>query len=126
MSEDGSYTIHTDVRFGGLELVDVGALADGCEDEWFNQSLCRVNDAVVRLGVVHGEFHWHHHDREDEFFYVVSGRLLVDLEERTVELGPRQGFMVPHGVRHRTRAPERTVILMIEGADVNPTGDRSA
>jgi mannose-6-phosphate isomerase-like protein (cupin superfamily) len=82
-----------------------------------------VNDSVVRLGVVRGEYHWHQHDKEDEFFYVVEGRLLIDLEGRTIELGERQGYVVPKGVRHRTRAPERTVILMVETAGIAPTGD---
>jgi mannose-6-phosphate isomerase-like protein (cupin superfamily) len=78
---------------------------------------------VVRLGVVQGEYHWHKHDNDDEFFYVVEGRFLIDLEGRTVELGPRQGFVVPRGVVHRTRAPERSVILMVENAGIIPTGD---
>jgi mannose-6-phosphate isomerase-like protein (cupin superfamily) len=78
---------------------------------------------VVRLGVIQGEYHWHHHDDEDEFFYVVEGRLIVDLKDHSVELAPRQGFTVPRGVEHRTRAPEKTVILMFEAAGVAPTGD---
>jgi mannose-6-phosphate isomerase-like protein (cupin superfamily) len=82
-----------------------------------------VNDSVVRLGVVQGEFHWHKHDNEDEFFYVVEGKFLIDLEGRTVELVPQQGFTVPRGIMHRTRAPVRTVILMVEGRTVTPTGD---
>lgn len=118
-----NYDIHTDVKYGPLELVDAGALADACREPWWNQSLTRVNDCVVRLGVFEGEFHWHKHDREDEFFYVVDGTLLVDLEGRTVELGPRQGVTVPRGVVHRTRAPKRTVVLMVEAATVTPTGD---
>ena len=107
-----------------LELIDVQALADACEYKWFNQTLCKVNDSVVRVGVVEGEYHWHKHDTEDEFFYTVSGLLLVDLEGRTVELKPGQGIVVPKGVMHRTRAPERTVILMVEGAGIIPTGDK--
>jgi len=103
--------------------VDVQALVDACTDQWYNQTLCKVNDSVVRLGVLRGEYHWHKHDRDDEFFYVVEGRFLVDLEGRTVELGPRQGFVVPKGVVHRTRAPERCVILMVENAGIVPTGD---
>jgi mannose-6-phosphate isomerase-like protein (cupin superfamily) len=117
------YDIHSDIKFGPLELLDVGKLADECSERWWNQSLCRVNDCVVRLGVLHGEFHWHKHDREDELFYVLDGRLLLDLEDRTVELMPRQGMLVPRGVVHRTRAPERTVVMMIEAASVVPTGD---
>jgi ethanolamine utilization protein EutQ (cupin superfamily) len=117
------YATHLNIRFDPLELIDVQAVADACTDQWYNQTLCRVNDSVVRLGVVQGEYHWHKHDREDEFFYVVEGRLLIDLEGRTVELAPRQGFVVPKGVVHRTRAPERTVMLMVEPAGVVPTGD---
>jgi mannose-6-phosphate isomerase-like protein (cupin superfamily) len=106
-----------------LELVDVPALVAACTDRWYNQTLCRVNDSVVRLGVVQGEYHWHKHEDEEEFFYVVDGRFLIDLEQRTVELEAGQGFVVPKGVIHRTRAPQRCVILMVEGAGIVPTGD---
>ena len=123
MSEESPYSINLDRAFGPLELVDVEALAGAVEDRWHNQTLVGVNGCVVRLGVMQGEFHWHHHD--DEFFYVVDGRFLIDLEaeDRTIELLPKRGFMVPRGVVHRTRAPERTVVLMFEGAGVVPTGD---
>jgi mannose-6-phosphate isomerase-like protein (cupin superfamily) len=117
------YATHLDVRYPPLEVVDVPALVAACTHPWYNQTLCRVNDSVVRLGVVQGEYHWHKHDDEDEFFYVVGGRFLIDLEGRTVELTPGQGFVVPKGVVHRTRALERTVILMVEGAGIVPTGD---
>jgi mannose-6-phosphate isomerase-like protein (cupin superfamily) len=82
-----------------------------------------VNDSVVRLGVMQGEYHWHVHEHDDEFFFVLEGRFLIDLEDRSVELLPRQGFVVPKGVVHRTRAPERAVILMVETAGIVPTGD---
>jgi mannose-6-phosphate isomerase-like protein (cupin superfamily) len=124
MDTRAPYAINLDARYAPLELVDVQALVDACKDSWYNQTLCRVNDCVVRLGVMQGEFHWHKHDKEDEFFYVVEGRFVIDLEGRTVELTPRQGFTVPKGVMHRTRAPERTVLLMIEGAGVAPIGDK--
>ena len=117
------YVTHLNVLHGSLELVDVPALAAAVTDRWYNQTLCRVNDSVVRLGVVQGEYHWHKHDEEDEFFYVVDGRLLIDLQDRTVELAAGQGLVMPKTVVHRTRAPERTVILMVEGAGVVPTGD---
>ena len=122
------YATHLDIRFAPLQVVDARALVEACTDRWYNQTLCRVNDSVVRLGVIQGEYHWHQHDDEDEFFYVVEGRLLVDVQDqgsegRTVELGPLQGFVVPRGIVHRTRAPERAVILMVEGAGIIPTGD---
>ena len=121
--ESYPYATHLNILYAPLEVVDVQALVDACTDRWYNQTLCRVNDSVVRLGVMQGEYHWHKHDDEDEFFYVVEGHFLIDLEGRTVELAPRQGFVVPKGVVHRTRAPERTVILMVEGAGIVPTGD---
>ena len=119
-----AYDIRTDVKHGPFETVDLGKLADAAPSKWWNQSLVRVNDCVVRVGVFEGEFHWHKHDREDEFFYVVEGELFVDMEGRpTAELSPRQGVMVPRGAMHRTRAPTRTVVLMVEAASVVPTGD---
>jgi mannose-6-phosphate isomerase-like protein (cupin superfamily) len=117
------YAIHSDVKYGPLELVDAGRLADDCREPWWNQSLCLVNDSVARIGVFLGEFHWHKHDREDELFFVLEGALLLDFEGKTVELGPRQGMVVPRGVVHRTRAETRTVVLMVEAATVVPTGD---
>jgi mannose-6-phosphate isomerase-like protein (cupin superfamily) len=122
-SEPFPYKTFLNVLHKPLEIVDVQKLADACTDKWWNQTLCQVNDAVVRLGVVQGEYHWHGHKELDEFFYVVDGRLLIDLENRIVDLAPKQGFVVPKGVKHRTRAPERTVILMVERADIIPTGD---
>lgn len=125
MTDQKAYPSKTNLNVysAPLEIVDVQSLIDACTDRWYNQTLTRVNEAVVRLGIVQGEYHWHKHDREDEFFYVVDGRLVIDLEDRSVDLLPRQGFMVPRGVVHRTRAPERTVILMVEAASVVPTGN---
>jgi mannose-6-phosphate isomerase-like protein (cupin superfamily) len=119
-----SYDIHTDIRYAPLETIEAGALADQCTEKWWNQTLCKVNDSVARIGVFHGEFHWHKHDHEDELFFVLEGVLYLDIEGRpTAELGPRQGMVVPKGVVHRTRAPQRTVVLMVEPASVTPTGD---
>jgi mannose-6-phosphate isomerase-like protein (cupin superfamily) len=122
MSAPSPYSINLNTKVSPLELIDLKSLIDACTDNWYNQTLCQVNDCVVRLVIMQGEFHWHKHDNEDEFFYVVDGRFLIDLEDRTVELLPKQGFTVPRGIVHRTRAPEKTVILMIEGAGVVPTG----
>ena len=120
---DYPYETRLNILHSPLELIDEKALSDACEYKWFNQTLCKVNDSVVRVAIIEGEYHWHKHDNDDEFFYVVEGTLLIDLEGRTVELAPRQGFVVPRGVLHRTRAPQRTVILMVENAGIIPTGD---
>jgi uncharacterized cupin superfamily protein len=125
MSEGKSFPYETrlNILFQPLQVVDEKALSDACGFKWYNQTLCQVNGAVVRLGVFDGEYHWHKHDADDEFFYVVEGRLLIDLEGRTVELAPRQGFVVPKGALHRTRAPQRTVVLMVENLGIIPTGN---
>jgi mannose-6-phosphate isomerase-like protein (cupin superfamily) len=120
---DYRYDTRLNLYYKPLEIIEEKALADAAPHKWYNQTLCQVNDSVVRMGVIEGEYHWHKHDADDEFFYVVEGQLLIDLEERTVALDPRQGFVVPRGVLHRTRAPKRTVILMVENAGIIPTGD---
>jgi hypothetical protein len=121
--KDFPYKTYLNILQGPLEVIDVQKLVDACKDKWWNQTLCKVNDAVVRLGIVEGEYHWHEHADIDEFFYVVEGQFLIDLKDRTVDLAPKQGFVVPRGVQHRPRAPKRTVILMVERADIVPTGD---
>jgi len=122
------YDTRLNILHPPLDLIDVNALAASVTHKWFNQTLCKVNDSVVRVGVIEGEYHWHKHDDDDEFFYVVDGELLIDLESRqpeprVVSLAPGQGFVVPKGVVHRTRAPRRTIILMVENAGIIPTGD---
>ena len=121
--QDYPYATYLDIKFPPLQLVNVPDLVKFCTEKWYNQTLCRVNDSVVRLGVMQGEYHWHKHDNDDEFFFVLEGHFIIDLEDRSVDLQPQQGFVVPKGVKHRTRAPDRAVILMVETAAIVPTGD---
>ena len=125
MSDAADYPYETrlNILHGPLEVIDVIAMAHACEFKWFNQTLCQVNGSVVRMGVFEGEYHWHKHDEDDEFFYTVKGTFLIDLEDRTVELKAGQGFVVPRKVVHRTRAPQRAVVLMVENAGIIPTGN---
>ncbi len=128
MAETASFPYETrlNILHGPLEVIDVHAIEDAQNYKWFNQTLCKVNDSVVRVGIIEGEYHWHKHDNDDEFFYVVEGLLLIDVEDaerRTVELKPGQGLVVPKGVVHRTRAEQRTIILMVENAGIIPTGN---
>ena len=124
MTADFPYATHLDIKFPPLSLVDVPALVAAVDHPWYNQTLCKVNESVMRLGVFEpGDYHWHKHDNDDEFFFVLEGRFCVDLEDRVVELRRWEGFTVPKGVVHRTRAPERAVVLMAETAGIVPTGD---
>jgi mannose-6-phosphate isomerase-like protein (cupin superfamily) len=123
MEQTFPYVTRLDVKFDHLQTIDVNEMVRECTDKWFNQTLTKVNDSVVRVGIIEGEYHWHKHDKDDEFFFVLSGQLLVDLEDRTIELGPNQGVTIPRGVIHRTRAPRKTVMLMVETSEIQPTGD---
>ena len=123
MSTEYTYVTKLDIKFDHLEKIDVNKMVAECTDKWFNETLTRVNDSVVRIGIVEGEYHWHKHDNDDEFFFVLSGQLLVDLEDRTIELNPNEGVTISKGIVHRTRALKKTVMLMVETNSIIPTGD---
>lgn len=116
------YTFNLDVKFAPLETIDVNEIVRA-NKPWFNQTLSQINGSVLRVGIIEGEFHWHKHEEEDELFFVLSGKLFVDTERGNFELGPNQGVTVPRGVLHRTRALEKTVMLMVETAGIQPAGD---
>jgi len=118
------YVNHMNILYDPLQLIDIQSLVEQCTDQWYNQTLCQVNDSVVRLGIFQGEYHWHKHDNEDEFFFTLEGKLILEMEgDKSIELHPHQGYVVPKGVVHRPRAPQKTVVLMIETAGIVPTGD---
>ena len=127
MDDKNKYNINLDIHYGHQELIDIPEIVNSVKEKWSNRTLTKVNDSVVRLGIVEGEFHWHKHDNDDEFFYIVSGRLLIDVRENgaehTIELNPNQGVTISKGVMHRPRAPEKTVMLMVETSAIEPTGD---
>ena len=123
MTTHYNYTTNLDIKFKHLERVDIPAMVRDCRDKWFNQTLTKVNDSVVRLGIVEGEYHWHKHHNDDEFFFVLEGQLLIDLEDQTIELNPNQGVTISKGIMHRPRAPRKTVMLMVETSAIQPTGD---
>jgi len=123
MNDYNKYSIDLELKFKPLEIIDISTLITNCTEKWQNLSLCKVNDSVVRLAVIEGEFHWHKHEKEDEFFLVIEGELLIDLEDKTIKLKPNQGFTVPMGIIHRTRAPSRTSVLLVEKSTIRPTGD---
>jgi len=123
MSDYNKYSIDLEVKFKPLEIIDINELIAKSTKQWQNLSLCNVNDSVIRLAIIEGEFHWHKHNKEDEFFFVIEGLLLIDLEDKSIRLESNQGFLVPKGIMHRTRAPYRTSVLLIEKSTIKPTGD---
>jgi mannose-6-phosphate isomerase-like protein (cupin superfamily) len=123
MENKYNYVTKLDIKFDHLDLIDVNKMVRECTDKWFNQTLTKVNDSVVRLGIVEGEYHWHKHENDDEFFFVLEGQFLIDLEDRTIELNPGQGVTISKGLLHRPRAPKKTILLMVENSTIQPTGD---
>ncbi len=122
MTDKRNYNQHMDIKYDHLELIDVPAIVEGNKEKWFNQTLTQINDSVARIGIVEGEYHWHKHDNEDEFFFVLSGKLFIDLEDKTIELNPMQGTTITKGLMHRPRAPIKTVMLMVENSSIDPIG----
>jgi len=123
MNGQYTYTTKLDIKFKHFELIDIPQMVRECKDKWFNQTLTEVNGSVVRVGIIEGEYHWHKHENDDEFFFVLEGRLFVDFEDRTIELNSKQGVTITRNVLHRTRAPQKTVMLMVENKGIIPTGD---
>jgi mannose-6-phosphate isomerase-like protein (cupin superfamily) len=122
MEKQFDYVTKLDIKYDHLQRMDIPQMVRDCKDKWFNQTLTKVNESVVRLGIVEGEYHWHKHDNDDEFFFVLEGQLLIDLENQTIELNPTQGVTISKGVMHRPRATMRTVMLMVETSAIQPTG----
>ena len=123
MEKQFNYTTKLDIKYKHFELIDIPEMVKECKDTWFNQTLTQVNDSVVRVGIVQGEYHWHKHENDDEFFFVLEGQLLIDLEDKTIELNPNQGVTISKGVMHRPRSPQKTVMLMVETSAIQPTGN---
>lgn len=110
-------------KYGQLTLVDIPADVTA-HAPWFNQTLTTVNEAVVRMGIFKGDFPWHKHDDQDEFFLVLDGEIYMDTEGNgSVLLRRNQGFTVPKGTVHRPRSRETSVVLMVERVGIVPTGD---
>lgn len=122
MEDKFNYNQRMDIKYNHHELIDVPKIIDECNDKWFNQTLSKVNDSVVRIGIVEGDYHWHKHDNEDEFFFVLIGQLFIDLEDKTIVLNPNEGTTISKGVMHRPRAPKKTVMLMVESDSIDPIG----
>lgn len=122
MDKKHNYNQYMDIKYKHHEVIDVPKIIEECTEKWFNQSLTKINESVARIGIVEGEYHWHKHENDDEFFFVLSGKLYIDLEDKTIELNPNQGTTISKGVMHRPRAQKKTVMLMVETAAIDPIG----
>ncbi len=91
-------------------------------DLWNPRIISELNGQYVKIAKINGEFIWHNHEKEDELFMVIKGKLFLDFRDKTIELVPGELCVVPKGVDHRPRADEETQILMFEPASTINTG----
>lgn len=123
MNNNPDYRLHLDIKYDYLQKIDVPEIVNNCHDKWFNQTLCKVNGSVLRLGIFEGEFHFHKHDNDDEVFFVLDGELYIETEKGNFRLSQYEGICVPKGIVHRPIAKNKTIVLMIENESIKPTGD---
>ena len=90
---------------------------------WSPRVVAEVDDAYVKVAKVHGSLAWHSHDHEDELFFVLKGRLRIEMEGESVELGEGEMFVVPRGVRHNPVADDECHLMLIERKSTLHTGN---
>lgn len=112
-----------DIKYDYLEVIKAPEIIENCKEKWFNQTLCKVNSSVLRLGIFEGEFHMHKHGNDDEVFFVLDGELLMETEKGNFKLEKYEGICIPKGTMHRPIANNKTVVLMIENEGIKPIGD---
>ena len=123
MAENAKYNQQMNIKYGYLEKIKVPEIVSECKDKWFNQTLCKVNSSVLRLGIFEGEYHLHKHDNDDEVFFVIEGEMTLETEKGLIELKQYEGICVPKGSMHRPISPKRSIVLMIENEGIKPLGD---
>ena len=103
--------------------VNLAKKLDGFDDHWSPRIVAEYNGNEIMVVKIKGEFVWHKHDETDDFFHVLKGSLDIELQDRTVTLGPGELFVVPRGVEHRPVARDEVHLLLIEPAGTPNTGD---
>jgi len=117
MEPTTSHTPNSNACFDHLELIDVRRMALQFNGKKFIQTLTTVNDSDIRIGMVKGETQWHKND-DDEFIFVLRGRLYIDFESNTIEVRKNQGMTIPRNMMVRMRAPKKVDLLRIESMGV--------
>lgn len=105
------------------DVVSPASIASALTEHWSPRVIGEVDDAYIKVAKVKGTLAWHSHEHEDELFLVLSGRLRIEMEDRTVELGQGEMFIVPKGVRHNPVADDECEIMLIERKSTLHTGD---
>lgn len=105
------------------EVVSFEEMFARLEGPWQPRVVAAMNETLFKVAWIEGEFVWHQHDDTDEAFLVMEGTLLMDLEDRTVEVGPGEMYVVPAGTQHRPRSEAGCRCVVIEPEGVRNTGE---
>lgn len=106
-----------------VEKINIAEKFGRFTDRWSPKIVGELNDSYVKLVKISGEFTWHHHDLEDELFLVVSGTMLMQFRDRTVEVKPGEFIIVPRGVEHNPKAEGECHIMLLEPKTTLNTGN---
>ncbi len=111
-------------KYAPLEKINITEAITGNDQIWFNQTLCRINSSVLRVGVFQeGAFPMHKHDNDDELFFVIEGSIKIETQDQIFTLNSQEGICVPKGVMHRPIVEQRSIVLMVENDSITPLGD---
>ena len=103
--------------------IDILEKFDLFNDYWNPRIIGESNGQLIKIAKVKGEFVWHDHKDQDELFYVVKGRLFIDLESETIDLKEGQMTIIRRGTKHRPRTKEECWIMLVEPESTKHTGD---
>ena len=123
MNDDSPRTVPPTDGGGTLrDVVSPQRIAERLTEYWSPRVVAELDDCYVKVAKLHGSLAWHSHDAEDELFYVLKGSLRIEMEARTVGLGPGDAFVVPKGVRHNPVADEECLVMLVERKTTLHTG----
>ncbi len=106
-----------------MDKVNIEEKLSQFNDYWQPKIIGELNGQYVKLAKLKGEFVWHQHEKEDEMFMVIKGRLLIKLRDHDVILNPGEFFIIPRGVEHIPIADEEVQVMLFEPKSVINTGN---
>ena len=106
-----------------MDKVVLEKMAELIKDPFTTLDVFKVNETAVRLVKIHGKYHWHKHNKQDELFIVLKGQMTLNFKDKSVVLDKGEGYVVKRGVMHQSFAENEALVLMVEPYDTRAKGD---
>lgn len=106
-----------------MKIIDVNQQLQSIQDFWKPHIAAELNGQMVKIAKIKGSFVWHHHEQEDELFFVLKGKLIIHLKDQILELHENQMVVIPKGVEHKPEAPEEVWLMLFEPGGTLNTGN---